>query len=111
MALPHGKNQRWSLDFVSDALAHGRRFPVLAVLDDSTRECLALVADASLSGLRVGRELDRIVALRDSPAMIASDNGTELTSHAMLRWQQERGVASRYIAPGKPQHAISSRHG
>ena len=58
-----------------------------------TRECLALVAHTSLSGLRVGRELDRIVALRGRPAMIVSDNGTELTSHAMLCWQQERGVA------------------
>jgi putative transposase len=103
MALPQGKNQRWSLDFVSDALASGRRFRVLAVVDDFTRECLALVADTSLSGLRVGRELDRIMALRGRPAMIVSDNGTELTSHAMLRWQQERGIAWHYIAPGKPQ--------
>jgi putative transposase len=76
---------------------------VLAVVDDFTRECLALVADTSLSGLRVGRELDRVVAVRGQPAMIISDNGTELTSHAMLRWQQERGLAWHYIAPGKPQ--------
>lgn len=103
MALPQGKNQRWSLDFVSDALACGRRFRVLAVVDDFTRECLALVVDTSLSGLRVGRELDRIMALRGRPALIVSDNGTELTSHAMLRWQQERGVGWHYIAPGKPQ--------
>lgn len=96
-------NQRWSLDFVSDALACGRRFRILAVVDDFTRECLALVAGTSLSGLRVGRELDQIVALRGRPAMIVSDNGTELTSHGMLRWQQERGVAWHYIAPGKPQ--------
>lgn len=94
MAPPQGINQRWSLDFVSDALACGRRFRVLVVVDDLTRECLALVADTSLSGLRVGRELDRIVALRGRPAMIVSDNGTELTSHAILHWQQERGVAS-----------------
>jgi putative transposase len=78
-------NQRWSLDFVSDALACGRRFRVLAVVDDFTRECLVLVADISLSGRRVGRELDRIVAVRGRPAMVVSDNGTELTSHAMLR--------------------------
>jgi putative transposase len=103
MALPQRMNQRWSLDFVCDALACGRRFRVLAVVDDFTRECLALVTDTSLSGLRVGRELDRIVALRGRPAMIVSDNGTELASHAMLRWQQERGVAWQYIAPGKPQ--------
>ena len=103
MALPQAMNQRWSLDFVSDALACGRRFRVLAVVDDFTRECLALVADTSLSGLRVGRELDRIVALRGRPAMIVSDIGTELTSHAILRWQQERGVARHDFAPGKPQ--------
>ncbi len=103
MALPHGPNQRWSLDFVSDALASARRFRVLAVVDDFTRECLGLVVDTSLSGLRVGRELDRIAALRGYPAMIVSDNGTELTSHAILRWQEERSVLWHYIAPGKPQ--------
>ena len=76
---------------------------MLAVVDDLTRECLALVVDTSLSGLRVGRELDRVVALRGRPAMIVSDNGSELTSHAMPRWQQEHGVAWHTIAPGKPQ--------
>ena len=103
MVLPEAPNRRWSLDFVSDALNSGRRFRVLAVVDDFTRECLALVVDTSLSGLRVGRELDRIIEIRDSPAMIVSDNGTELTSHAILRWQEERGVLWHYIAPGKPQ--------
>jgi putative transposase len=104
MALPQGANQRWSLDFVSDALSSGRRFRVLAVVDDFTRECLGLVVDNSLSGLRVGRELDRIATLRGCyPAMIVSDNGTELTSHAILRWQEERSVLWHYIAPGKPQ--------
>ena len=66
-------------------------------VDDFTRECLALVVDTSLSVLRVGRELDRIAALCGRPAMIVSDNGTELTSHAMLRWQRERSVAWYYI--------------
>ena len=104
MALPEAANQRRSLDFVSDAMSSGRRFRVLAVVDDFTRECLGLVADTSLSGLRVGRELDRVVELRGCcPAMIVSDNGTELTSHAILRWQEERGVLWHYIAPGKPQ--------
>jgi putative transposase len=104
MALPQGANQRWSLDFVSDASSSGRRFRVLAVVDDFTRECLGLVVDNSLSGLRVGRELDRIAVLRGCyPAMIVSDNGTELTSHAILRWQEERSVLWHYIAPGKPQ--------
>lgn len=103
MTLPDAPNQRWSLDFMSDALNNGRRFRVLAVVDDYTRECLALVVDTSLSGLRVGRELDRITELRSRPAMIVSDNGTELTSHAILRWQEERGVLWHTIAPGKPQ--------
>ena len=104
MAQPEAANQRWSLDFVSDALSNGRRFRVLAVVDDFTRECLGLVADTSLSGLRVGRELDRIVERRGChPRMIVSDNGTELTSNAILRWQEERSVLWHYIAPGKPQ--------
>jgi putative transposase len=103
MALPQGSNQRWSLDFVSDTLADGRRFRVLVVVDDFTRECLALVADTSLSGHRVVRELDRIIEGRGRPQLIVSDNGTELTSHAILRWQEERGVEWHYIAPGKPQ--------
>ena len=103
MTLPQGPNQRWSLDFVSDTLADGRRFRVLVVVDDFTRECLALVADTSLSGRRVVRELDRLIKLRGRPLTVVSDNGTELTSHAILRWQEERGVEWHYIAPGKPQ--------
>ena len=61
IALPGGRNERWSLDFVSDALADGRRFRVLAIVDDFTRECRALVADTSLSGDRVGRELESLI--------------------------------------------------
>ena len=103
MAIPQGKNQRWSLDFVSDALLDSRRFRILAVVDDFTRECLTLIVDSSLSGLRVVRELDRLAELCCLPLMIVSDNGTELTSHAILRWQEEHGVDWHYIAPGKPQ--------
>ena len=103
MTLPQGPNQRWSLDFVTDAIADGRRFRVLAVVDDFTRECLALVADTSLSGRRVARELDAIVAERGRPFMVVSDNGTELTSTAILRWSQDQEVEWHYIAPGKPQ--------
>ena len=103
MVLPEAPNQRWSLDFVSDAFNSGRRFRVLAVVDDFTRECLALVIDTSLSGLRVGRGLDRIAERLGRPAMIVSDNGTELTSHAILRRQEERGVLGHYIVSGKPQ--------
>lgn len=103
MAVPQGPNQRWSLDFAADALVDSRRFRILAVVDDFSRECLALVADTSLSGVRVARELDRLVEFREAPLMVVSDNGTELTSNAVLRWQEERGVEWHYIAPGKPQ--------
>jgi putative transposase len=102
MALPQGPNQRWSLDFVSDAFACGRRFRVLCVVDDFTRECLALVADTSLSGVRVARELDAIAADRGHPLCVVSDNGTELTSSSILCWSQGRRVEWHYIAPGKP---------
>jgi len=102
MVMPDGPNQRWSLDFVSDRFTDGRRFRILAVVDDFTRENLALVADTSLSGLRMTRELSRITASRGLPNTIVSDNGTEMTSMAVLRWCQETGVGWHYIAPGKP---------
>jgi putative transposase len=102
MTLPQGADQRWSLDFVSDVLADGRRFRVLVVVDDFTRECLALVVDTSISGRRVARELDAIIAKRKKPLTIVSDNGSELTSHALLGWQEDRRVGWHYIAPGKP---------
>ena len=102
MVLPEGPNQRWSLDFVSDTLTCSRRFRILCVVDDYTRECLALVADTSLSGVRVARELTRLIGMRGKPHTVVSDNGTELTSSAILRWSQERRVEWHYIAPGKP---------
>ncbi len=102
MVLPDGPNQRWSLDFVSDAFTDGRRFRILTVVDDFTRENLALIADTSLSGLRVTRELDRVIAERGQPGTIVSDNGTEFTSMAILKWVQSTGIDWHYIAPGKP---------
>jgi len=102
LAVPQGPNQRWSLDFLSDAFADGRRFRILAVVDDFTRECLALVADTSLPGLRVVRALEAVVARRGRPALCVSDNGTELTGMAVLRWCQEMRIDWHYIAPGKP---------
>ena len=102
MLLPSRTNERWSLDFVSDAFTDGRRFRVLAVVDDFSRECLALVADTSLSGLRVTRELDALIGLRGRPLTVVSDNGTELTSMAVLKWCQETGIDWHYIQPGKP---------
>ena len=69
MMSPLAPNERWSLDFVSDELTDGRRFRILAIVDDCTRECLALVADTSLSGFRVARELDRLIVKRGRPKM------------------------------------------
>ena len=101
---PLRPNQRWTLDFVSDQLTDGRRFRILAVVDDCTRECLAAVADTSISGRRVARELDRLIGVaRPSPETIVSDNGTELTSNAILGWADDTSVGWHYIAPGKPQ--------
>ena len=110
MLVPNRPNERWSLDFVSDAFTDGRRFRVLAIVDDFSRECLALVADTSLSGIRVTRELTAIMARRGRPKTVVSDNGAELTSMAVLRWCQDTGVAWHYIAPGKPtQNAFVER--
>ena len=95
-------NARWSVDFVHDQLADGRRLRVLNVVDDVTKECLAAVVDTSISGRRVARELAALVARRGRPELIVSDHGTEFTSNAMLEWTQKTGIAWHFIAPGKP---------
>ena len=95
-------NARWSLDFVHDQFACGRRFRILNIVDDVTRECLAAIPDTSISGVRVARELTGLIARRGKPAMIISDNGTELTSNAILAWAHDHKIEWRYIAPGKP---------
>jgi putative transposase len=102
LSLPGAPNERWSLDFLSDAFSDGRRFRILAIVDDFSRECLGLIADTSISGARVARELDRIMAWRGRPHTIVSDNGTELTSMAILKWSRAAKAAWHYIAPGKP---------
>jgi len=96
------QNARWSLDFVHDQFACGRRFRILNVVDDVTRECLAAVPDTSISGKRVARELTTLIQRRGKPGMIVSDHGTELTSNAILAWCAEHRVDWHYIAPGKP---------
>jgi putative transposase len=101
MTLPGAINQRWSLDFVADALSDGRRFRILCVVDDFSRECLAAVVDTSLGGVRVVRELDRLAVERALPQIVVSDNGTELTSGAVLRWATG-WLDWHYIEPGKP---------
>jgi putative transposase len=101
-APPTRPNERWALDFLSDALVGGRRFRLLAVVDAFTREALALEVDTSLPGERVVRVLDRLAGERGVAAEIVLDNGPELTGRAMDRWAHGRGVRLRFIDPGKP---------
>jgi putative transposase len=101
MLAPQLPNERWSLDFVADQFIDGRSMRILVVVDDCSRECLALIPDTSISGIRVARELSRLVADRGKPKMIVSDNGTELTSNAILQWADDHKVAWHYIAPSK----------
>ena len=86
---------------MSDALGDGRRFRIFCVVDDFSRECLATVVDTSIGGVRVVRELERLVIGTRRPKVIVSDNGCELTSTAVLRWSIGR-LDWHYIAPGKP---------
>jgi putative transposase len=100
MLVPSALNQRWSLDFVSDQLANARRFRILNVIDDYSRECVLQVVDFSISGERVARELDQIT--RALPKTIVCDNGPEFTSKAMFFWATRNGVKLHFIQPGKP---------
>jgi len=96
---PAAPNQRWSLDFMSDQLANGRRFRVLNIVDDLTRVCPGQIVDFSISGARLARFLDELNPLPDE---IVLDNGPELTSKAMFLWSQRTGVKLSFIQPGKP---------
>ena len=100
LPLPAGPGQRFSMDFVSDQLADGRRFRVLNVLDDFTRECVLQVVDTGITGARVARELSQCALAL--PAEIVCDNGPEFTSKAMFQWAKEHGVVLCFIQPGKP---------
>jgi putative transposase len=95
-------NTRWSFDFVSDTLANGRRIRVLTVIDEATRECLALEADTSLTGARVVAVLNRIAYFRGSPSEVLTDNGPEFTGNALSAWTYEKGIRHIFIEPGKP---------
>jgi len=116
MPVPLRPNQRWSLDprhghsdqwrshgSMADTFGACRKFRILAVNDDCCRENLALIADTSISGARVARELDALVRIYGKPACIVSDNGTEFTSKAILKWASANKVEWHYIDPGKPQ--------
>jgi len=95
-------NERWSMDFMSDQLANGRTIRVFNVVDDFTRQCLAMEVDTSLGGGRVTRVLDRLVARHGHPQRIVMDNGPEFTGKALDRWAWEHRVQLAFIEPGKP---------
>ena len=102
MPVPDTVNERWSMDFMSDQLASGRRFRILNVVDDFSRECVLQIVDFSISGQRLARELSRLGERRPLPRTIVCDNGPELTSKAMFFWSRETGVKLHFIQPGKP---------
>lgn len=95
-------NQRWSLDFVMDGLADGRRIRLMTIVDDCTRESLKIVVEKSINGVRVVQELAELIKSRGRPEEILSDNGTEFTCNAVLSWAQEEKINWSYIQPGKP---------
>jgi putative transposase len=101
-AVPGRPNQQWGVDFISDALAWGRRIRLFTVVDVFTREALAIEVDTSLPGGRVVWVLERLVAERGAPDEIVLDNGPELAGKAVDQWAYERGVWLRFIEPGKP---------
>ena len=100
--VPSRPNERWSMDFMSDSLCDGRRFRVLTIVDDFTRECVATEVDSGITGERVIRTLEWLKETRGLPAMVVTDNGPEFTSKAMLAWSQPAGVRLHFIDPGRP---------
>ena len=99
---PDRANGRWSMDFMADTLASGRTLRTLNVVDDFTRECLAIEVDTSLSGRRVTRVLERLVRERGMPGCIVADNGPEFTGRAVDQWAYGRGLRLAFIEPGRP---------
>ncbi|MCF1439218.1 MAG: IS3 family transposase [Shewanella sp.] len=102
MEVPIAANQRWSMDFVSDQLSSGRRFRVLNVVDDYSREIVGQLVATSISGQQVARFLDQLADSRGLPPMIVCDNGPEFTSKALFFWAKERRTKLGFIQPGKP---------
>lgn len=99
---PTRPDQRWSMDFMLDGLRNGRRFRTLNIVDDYTRECLAIEVDFSLPGARVVRVLDGLAVTRGLPETITIDNGPEFAGKALDEWAYEKGVTLQFIRPGKP---------
>ncbi len=102
LAIPSRPNERWSMDFISDALSEGRKFRSLNIVDDFNRECLAAEVDTSLTGARVVRVLERLGEIRGLPQLLVMDNGPEFAGQALDVWAYERGVKLHFIQPGKP---------
>lgn len=102
MEVPTAANQRWSMDFVADQLSSGRRFRVLNIVDDFTREMVGQLVSVSISGTMVARFLTDLIDARSKPGSIVCDNGTEFTSKAMFFWSKENHVKLSFIQPGKP---------
>ena len=92
----------WSVNFMTDALSSGRRFRTLNIVDDYTRECLAIEVDTSLGGMRVVRVLEALKQTRGLPRQIRSDNGPEFVSRAVDQWAYEQGLLWHTIQPGRP---------
>jgi len=95
-------NKIWSMDFMSDSVVSGRRFPTFNVMDDCSRDALAIEIDTSLSSKRVIRTLERIIEDRGKPAILRSDNGPELTSKDLELCCQDNEITLQFIQPGKP---------
>ncbi len=102
LELPTRRNEVWSMDFVMDALAGGRRIKILTVVDDCTKESIDLVADFGISGQYVTRILDQAARFRGYPKAIRTDQGPEFTGKALDQWAYEHGVQLKLIQPGKP---------
>ncbi|MBR8434941.1 transposase family protein [Burkholderia cenocepacia] len=103
MVAPHyDRRGGWTIPLVSDGLAYGLRFRCLNVVDDYTRECLAIEVDTSLPGLRVQQVLERLKEMRGLPASITVDNGPEFAGKVLDAWAYEAGVTLSFIRPGKP---------
>lgn len=100
--VPTKTNLRWSMDFVADQLSNGRRFRILNVVDDYSRELVGQLISFSISGHQVARFLSQLAETRGLPKVITVDNGTEFTSKAMHFWSQDTGVKLGFIQPGKP---------
>jgi len=100
--LPSQVNQRWSMDFVADQMSNGRRFRILNVVDDYSREMVGQLVAFSMTGQQVARFLSQLIEQRGQPKGITCDNGTEFTSKSMFFWSKERGIKLYFIQPGKP---------